>query len=101
MYRYFHRMQKGTTSDALPNTGPTNPPPMSQDYLLLCVNTQRHRTRLKQIPVGKNTRDMWLFQEISRQYFRTRGWRSRFTLKTVERIRFVKVCHSAAYLGIL
>ena len=99
--RYLQRWWNSTATEALKSYGPPNPTQTPQNYLLLCINMQRNRSCLKQIPVGENTKDMWLFQEISREYFGARGWRSRFTLHTVQRIRFVKVWHFTAHLEIL
>ncbi|KAF8243852.1 hypothetical protein K440DRAFT_663839 [Wilcoxina mikolae CBS 423.85] len=39
-------------------------------YLLVCINTKRHRARLVQIPVSTNSRDGNIFEKFRSHYFR-------------------------------
>jgi len=91
--RFSHRWRKDTQYNPRLGLGNPSAPIQALNYLLLCVNTQRNRSRVVQIPVSKSTNDNLLFSEIRHQYFRVRGWRSLFTLRAVDSIRFVKVYH--------
>lgn len=67
----------------------TDPPTVK--YVLVCINTQKNRSRLQQIPVYADAKDGRIFTQIRTRYFEVRGWRSVLILRTVERLRIVKV----------
>lgn len=91
--RFLHQWSKDNGCNLGLEMENSSTPTQALSYILLCVNTRRNRSRLVQIPVGKDAKDGWLFSEIRRQYFRVRGWRSYLTLGTVDSIKFVKVYH--------
>jgi hypothetical protein len=109
LYQNFSFLQQGTLIPCTPNDSRSEPPgntdPPKVQHVLVCVNTQRNRARLKQIPVHTDAKDGEIFIEIRARYFEVRGWRSVLTLRTVQMLRFVEVkmlrCCSDRYTYLL
>jgi hypothetical protein len=83
------------------NTSNINFPP-SNDFILLCFRVRRHLKRRWDLELNGVTRDRELFEDFRKAYAANFRWAHRtFSLQSVQKIKFVKVCRCASYTLLL
>lgn len=93
--RPHHEQEAPTIIDCYPAT---EPEPEAY-WLLVCAKDRNRPTQLLQMDVKTSTTDRFLFERLKAVYYGFRGrWSQKFSLRSVQYIRFVQVSGDRLYV---